>query len=78
MKKRFYLRQLVAIDRKSYVRELETTVDLIPDQGYKLQFWRDCETYGVDEAILYVRNGPYSLFADEIQAKWTSILSRIA
>jgi len=54
------------------VRELEMEVDAALDPnyaGYTLQFWRDVNLYGVDEAILYVRNGKYG-DADRIQKRW--------
>ena len=39
------------------IRELEMCVDaIIRDQGYRIQFWRDMNTYGLSEAITYLRN----------------------
>lgn len=59
--KKYYSRELRKIDLsqgKSLVRELEMSVDCaVNDSMYSLQFWRDCELYGIDEAILYVKNG---------------------
>jgi hypothetical protein len=73
MKKRYYFYQLRTFDlayQNEVVRRLEMAVDLaIHDRGYILQFWRDTKLYGVDEAILYVKNGNYGDYS-AIQKEW--------
>ncbi len=80
MKKRVSLNQLRQHDRDcddSIVRELEMIVEShLYKSDYALQFWSDVRLYGVDEAILYVRNGPYG-DADAINAGWQRIKTRL-
>lgn len=58
--KRIRLVHLRAYDLEkgeSIVREIEMTVDyVLRDSGYALQFWRDVEVYGLEEAYLYLCN----------------------
>lgn len=61
----------------SYVRELEMEVDAIPDRGAVMQFWDDVRLYGVKEAVLYVRNGPWSEHVASIGKAWGEISARI-
>ena len=59
------------------VRELEMVVDdALTSPGYRPQFWTDVELYGVDEAILYVRNGNHG-DADAIRSAWITIRNRL-
>lgn len=59
------------------VRELEMAVDAaLYHSGYSVQFWRDVELYGVQEAIAYVRNGKMGDHA-KIQEAWDSIRERL-
>lgn len=80
MKKRVFLRDLRDYDLRrddSVVRQLEMQVDAaINEAGYRLQFWKDVALYGVDEAILYVRNGGYGN-ADAIAETWNRIKVRL-
>lgn len=80
MSKRIYLRALKAHDRATddcTVRELEMHVDsVLTSPGYSIQFWRDAELYGVDEAILYVKNGNHGNAA-LIEAAWNQIKERL-
>lgn len=80
--KKYYLRNLEAFDAtagESVVRELEMDVDniLSHSAGRIMQFWRDVQLYGVDEAITYVRNEDADE-ADAIQVKWEGIRERMA
>lgn len=78
--KRATLQELQRVDSErgtSYVRELEMEVEVIPDRGAIMQFWRDVGLYGVREAILYVRNGPWSEHSDTISRAWDEIARRI-
>lgn len=57
------------------VRELEMVSDgAITAPGYTIQFWRDVNLYGVDEAILLV--GKYGN-GDKIAEGWAKIKERI-
>ena len=40
---------------ESYVRLIEMSVDCF-GQGRSLQFWSDVNLYGLEEALLYLRN----------------------
>lgn len=61
----------------SIVRELEMEVDsCITSPGYGVQFWHDVYLYGVDEAILYIRNGNHGDWQTLAQ-KWEAIRQRI-
>ncbi len=81
MKKRWYLHLLRKYDRehnKEVVRQLEMSADAnITAAGYTIQFWNDVSTYGVDEAILYVKNGNYGNAA-AIKADWDRIKQELA
>lgn len=74
--KRILYTQLLDFDFNngtSLIRELEMTVDQeITTPGYVPQFWRDVELYGVDEAILYVKNGSYGNH-EKISAFWLKL-----
>ena len=74
--RKWYLWQLQVYDwghDTSIVRELEMTCDsVITPSSYIPQFWKDVQLYGVDEAILYVRNGKYGN-ADAIAEVWKRI-----
>lgn len=79
--KKYYLRTLEAFDREHddcVVRELEMEVDSIlnQDSGRIMQFWRDVQLYGVNEAIMYVRNESADQ-ADRIEAAWEKIKVRL-
>jgi hypothetical protein len=60
--KRLTLSRLREIDdtlSTSYVREIEMLVDSICQPTipqYPIQFWRDVELYGLQEALLYLSN----------------------
>lgn len=59
------------------VRQLEMCVDnTIITPGYSIQFWRDVALYGVEEAILYLRNGKHGN-ADVLAKEWEEIKKRI-
>lgn len=62
MAKRIFKRDMDAYDKhngESNVRELEMLVDAVaPEAGYVIQFWRDMDTYGLREAVMYVENIP--------------------
>lgn len=77
---RYYLKDLDRHDLEHddcVVRQLEMEVDAaITSPGYAVQFWRDVRLYGMDEAILYVRNGNHGN-ADAIQAEWQNVRHRI-
>lgn len=68
MAKRIFKRDMDSYDDRndeSNVRELEMLVDsCFRDQGYVIQFWRDMDTYGLHEAILYLQNNPNKGGAD--------------
>ena len=65
------------VNRDETVRELEMIADgAITSSGYPVQFWQDVQLYGVDEAILYVRNGKHGN-ADIISKAWEEIRLRI-
>ncbi len=80
MKKRVSLNQLRKHDSDhddSIMRELEMLVEgNLIITGYSIQFWQDVRLYGVDEAILYIRNGPYG-DANAIDAGWQRIKTRL-
>jgi hypothetical protein len=74
--KLFMLRNLEEAHRESFVRELEMEVDgCIPEPGARVQFWKDVELYGIDEAILYVKNGKRGRWMS-ILAKWLDVANR--
>lgn len=79
-RKKWYLHQLQKLDADyglSIVREIEMTVEsAISERGYIIQFFTDARLYGMDEAILYVRNGKYG-DAESIQTKWDEIRGKI-
>lgn len=80
--KKYYLRDLRKIEQaqgESWVRLLEMHTDSILDYnaGKTIQFWEDVKLYGVDEAILYVRNGGDVQAANAIQREWEAIRVRI-
>ncbi len=61
----------------SIVRALEMEADsAITAPGYSLQFWRDVQLYGVDEAILYVENSNVG-DGKRLQTFWTNLRERI-
>lgn len=61
----------------SIVRELEMTADAAIDvPGYSIQFWHDVALYGIDEAILYVKNQNVG-DAGQLLEKWNEIKLRI-
>lgn len=74
--KKVYLRDLQRYNREreeSVVRQLEMTADMaITSPGYSIQLWRDVQLYGVDEAILYMRNGNHG-DADAVSREWAAI-----
>ncbi len=74
--KKWYLWELQKHDLAhdtTIVRELEMTCDsVITPSDYVPQFWKDAQVYGIDEAILYVRNGGYGN-ADAIAEVWKRI-----
>ncbi len=59
-KKRLYLHILQKYDYdhdKSIVREIEMHVDaVLLETGYSIQFWTDVQTYGLQEALLFLKN----------------------
>lgn len=58
-KPRVYFHQMQMYDLEhgeSYVRTIEMMVDEIcNDVGWSMQFWRDCQTYGIREAYVYLK-----------------------
>ncbi len=58
--RKYYYKDLEQHDRNqsdSTIRLLEMTVDnVVPETGYSVQFWQDVKLYGVDEAILYLKD----------------------
>lgn len=76
MAKKYYLRDLKKYDADngaSVVRQLEMEADMaITSPGYPIQFWKDVQLYGVDEAILYVKNGKHGN-AEALAEKWKKI-----
>lgn len=65
MSKRIYFLDLRNHDLEyddDLVREIEMIVDSVLIQtGYAIQFWRDVAIYGIDEALLYLKNAPASV-----------------
>lgn len=67
--KRLHMKDLRQHD---VVREIEMTVEgITTKQGVILQFWRDVDTYGLREAILYLKNSNHDT------TKLDAILTRI-
>ncbi len=70
------LRRAEDRDGESYIRELEMDVEGIVHHPLQvLQFWKDVELYGVDEAILLVKNNGKDV--SQITAAWRHMLPRV-
>jgi hypothetical protein len=83
VKKRLYLRELVKFDLahgSSLVRWVEMTVDRLlkpGGEGYSIQFWKDAELYGLDEAVLYLRNSNLCTDIHEVESAAASVRRQV-
>ena len=63
-------------DTSCLVRELEMTLDtskLNIERGYIIQFWKDMDIYGLDEATTYLKNQ----FPDKDYTEFDKLAARI-
>lgn len=62
---------------KCVLRQLDMAVSAtITSPGYGIQFWKDVSLYGVDEAILFVKNGNHGDWQN-LQAEWEKVKAEI-
>jgi hypothetical protein len=79
--KKVYFQDLAAHDNAksdSTIRLLEMTVDsVVPEMGYSIQFWRDVRLYGVDEAIMYLKDHVSTDQYIKLETTWNSIKEKL-
>lgn len=79
-KKRLYLHYVIEHDRKkneSNVRLIEMIIDNITSfDGYCMQFFKDFQTYGLYEAILYLQNS-YTGNFDELETIYNRLVQEL-
>lgn len=78
MNKRLFLKEMREYDQandSNFVREMEMVVEAgLKDSAYSIQFWDDVQTYGLREAVLYVKNGDRHRRLPDVIAKANEIL----
>jgi hypothetical protein len=72
--KRYILSILEKHDREnddSLVRLIEMKVDALNlESGYRLQFWTDVRVYGMDEALMYIKDLAPPVQFSELKEFW--------